>query len=159
MDLFFINHNGDNSLESKGGNVLDDFYSFLIVFEKKSFELKYNSSSKWYRTFSNSNQITGNKSNRKFWNNSFIGGQYNTIICENEILLHFILELKNPIMKPNDLDMKFRIGKSSKGIKYKLFLYKDVEIEKKLLECQNCSTSIRNVGKWYYNNLPIKSNY
>lgn len=149
MNNFLSYQYKDNLLENEGGNIPSSNYSFLLSFDKESFELKHKSSSKWYRILSNSNQTTGYMSNRQFWSETFIGGKYNTIECGNEIILHFVLELKDLGKIPNELGMRLRIGKTSKGIKYNLILNNLSEIEEKLFEYQKCISTIRNIGKWY----------
>lgn len=131
------------------GNDLGYSYCFLLYFEKESFISKHKSSSKWYRVLSNSNQTTGYKSNRLFWSENFVGGKYNTIVCENQIILHFTLELKESAKPPNELGMRLRIGKTSKGLKYTLILNNTSEIEKLLSNYKNCNSTIRHIGKWY----------
>lgn len=156
-----MNYNYNNQLDTNlPGNIdskkAEYHYTFLIVFDKNSFETRYKSPSKWYRIFSNSNQMTGYKSNRDFWNETFIGGEYDTFICENEVILHFKLELKKPFQNPNELGMKLRIGKSSKGIKYELILNKSYEVLGKIMSCESCNSSIRKIGKWYVENYQSK---
>jgi hypothetical protein len=156
MNQIYNNQSIDFLQENISSKEKDSHYTFLIGFDKNSFEMKFKSSSKWYRTFSNSNQITGYKSNRHYWNENFIGGKYNTLICENEIILHFLLEMKKPQILPNELGLKLRIGKSSKGLKFELILNKPHEIKEKLLTCDGCNSTIRNIGDWYYENYQSK---
>jgi hypothetical protein len=145
------NHKENNLLGNDVGYSQILEYCFLLIFEKESFISKHKSSSKWYRVLSNSNQTTGYKSNRLFWSETFVGGKYNTIECENEIILHFTLELNESVKPPNELGMRLRIGKTSKGVKYNLILNNTSEIEESLFKYQNCNSTLRNIGKWYNN--------
>lgn len=141
--------NYQNSLEMDSVNGLEKHYSFLLILERGRFEMKYKTSSHWYRILSNSNQVTSYKTNRKYWNDTFVGGQYRTIICDNEIILQFNLELRNVNKHISELDLRFRIGKATKGVGYKLILNDSLEIEKIISECENCQSLNRKIGKWY----------
>jgi len=155
--IYNYNNQVGNNLPRNVDSKKEEYnYIFLIVFDRNSFETGYKSSSKWYRIFSNSNQMTGYKSNRDFWNETFIGGEYDTFICEKEIILYFKLELKKPHQIPNELGMKLRVGKTSKDIKYEVFLNKSYEIMGKIKSCESCNSSIRKIGKWYFGNYQSK---
>lgn len=124
-------------------------FCFLISFERKKFFNKYKSSSNWFRTLSNSNQVVGYESNRKFWKDNFVGGNYTIIECDENIVLYFVLE-KNYIGIPiNELSLKSRITKISFGIFNHLIFNNEIEIENYLSDFHNCFFTKRNIGLWY----------
>lgn len=129
---------------------MSQFY-FLISFDKVKFFNRYKSSSNWFRTLSNSNQVVGYEANRKFWKDNFIGGIYTTIECDKNIILYFVLEKKNLSFSINELSFKSRIIKISFGIFSHLIFNNKLEIENFLLDFQNCLHIKRNIGEWYKN--------
>ena len=126
-------------------------FIFLISFDKVKFFNRYKSTSIWFRTLSNSNQVVGYESNRKFWKDNFRGGIYTTIECDKNIVLYFVLEKKNFDFPINELSLKSRIIKISCGIFSHLIFNNELEIENYLLDFQNCFLTKRNIGEWYRN--------
>jgi hypothetical protein len=124
-------------------------FCFLISFEKEKFFKRYKSSSNWFRTLSNSNQVVGYESNRKYWKDNFLGGIYTTIECDRNIILYFVLEKKNFGSSINELNLKSRITKISFGFFNDLIFNNELEIENYLLDFQNCFFTKRNIGEWY----------
>jgi hypothetical protein len=124
-------------------------FCFLVSFDKNKFLEKHKSSSKWFRTLSNSNQILGYETNRKFWKDNFLGGFYTTFDCDTQIVLYFVLEKKSIGSSINELSLKSRITKTSFGIFSHIIFNKELEIENYLLDFQNCIFIKRNIGEWY----------
>jgi hypothetical protein len=128
---------------------LNNQFYFLVSFDKNKFLKKYKSSSKWFRTLSNSNQILGYETNRKFWKDNFLGGFYMTFDCDTQIVLYFVLEKKSISSSINELSLKSRIIKTSFGIYNHVIFNNELEIENYLLDFQNCISIKRNIGDWY----------
>ncbi len=153
--LFLLENETINSLRDKVVNVMfsernNHFYNIFIVFDKLDFETHVHTASNFYRNLSNSNQTVARTTNREWWNLHFTGGEYVVYNCENNIAIHFMLEFRHIGQSVNELQLRIRIAKAAKSIRYQLLLNdKKTLIDAALDKYKNCISEVRLIGKYY----------
>lgn len=156
---FLLENRTLDSIRDKAVNMMftageEKFYDTLLVFDKTQFDSKITSVSNFYRSLSNSNQTVARTTNREWWNSHFAGGEYAVYICENKIAIHFMLELRHISRPVNELQLRIRLAKASKGLKYQILLNdKTTLIEKALDSFKDCISEVRLIGKNYKENV------